>query len=180
VLPGRADPDVFDVPSQVLALAFTLYRVSDYWAYPVPASCSRSGSFLEFFLEGQPVSLREADQGTIGWDLPVTLFLHSSESGAGCGSTGRYWTGAAGAHLKRTNKDRVDETYIRIKGEDRYRYRAVDSTGQTIEFLLTPKRDQAAINPFRLRAEATGNRGGPHDSEGARILEFSQRYPQKQ
>src|SRR5262245_8689744 len=34
------------------------------------------------------------------------------------------------AHLKRTNKSyRVDETYIRIKGQDRYLYRAVDSTG---------------------------------------------------
>ena len=35
------------------------------------------------------------------------------------------------AHLKRTNKSyRVDETYIRIKGRDRYLYRAVDSTGR--------------------------------------------------
>src|ERR1051326_284140 len=39
-------------------------------------------------------------------------------------------------HLKPTNKSyRVDETYIKIKGEDRYLYRAVDSTGQTIDFL---------------------------------------------
>jgi IS6 family transposase len=45
----------------------------------------------------------------------------------------------ASIHLKRTNKSyRVDETYIRIKGQDRYLYRAVDSTGQTIDFLLTP------------------------------------------
>jgi transposase-like protein len=42
------------------------------------------------------------------------------------------------AHRKRTNKSyRVDETYIRIKGQDRYLYRAVDSAGQTIDFLLT-------------------------------------------
>jgi DDE domain len=33
------------------------------------------------------------------------------------------------AHLRRNNKSyRVDETYIRIKGQDRYLYRAVDST----------------------------------------------------
>ena len=142
------------------------------------------------------------------------------------------------AHLKRTNKSyRVDETYIRIKGQDRYLYRAVDSTGQTIDFLLAAKRDAAAAKRFfrkmlldpanpqprvinvdknraypaaveelkvegslrrrcRLRqskylhnvveqdhrvskkrvwtpivldglADVTGNRGGPHDSEGA-------------
>jgi transposase-like protein len=53
------------------------------------------------------------------------------------------------AHLKRTNKSyRVDETYIRIKGQDRYLYRAVDSTGQTIDFLLTAKREAGASKRF--------------------------------
>src|SRR5215469_5659404 len=48
-------------------------------------------------------------------------------------------------HLKPTNKSyRTDETYIKVKGEDKYLYRAVDSTGQTIDFLLTAKRDAAA------------------------------------
>ena len=52
-------------------------------------------------------------------------------------------------HLKATNKSyRVDETYIRIKGQDRYLYRALDSTGQTIDFLLTAKRDAAAAKRF--------------------------------
>ena len=51
--------------------------------------------------------------------------------------------------MKRTNKSyRVDETYIRIKGQDRYLYRAVDSTGQTIDFLLAAKRDAAAAKRF--------------------------------
>src|SRR5262250_3474339 len=63
------------------------------------------------------------------------------------------------AHLKPTNKSyRVDETYIRIKGQDRYLYRAVDSTGQTIDFLLTAKRDAAAAKRFLVKAiEASGN-----------------------
>lgn len=53
------------------------------------------------------------------------------------------------AHLKRTNKSyRVDETYIKVKGQDKYLYRAVDSTGQTIDFLLTAKRDTAAAQRF--------------------------------
>ena len=52
-------------------------------------------------------------------------------------------------HLKPTNKSyRTDETYIKVKGEDKYLYRAVDSTGQTIEFLLTAKRDAAAAKRF--------------------------------
>jgi len=36
----------------------------------------------------------------------------------------------------------MDETYIRVKGEWRYWYRAVDKTGQTIDFLLTAERDE--------------------------------------
>ena len=35
-------------------------------------------------------------------------------------------------------------TYINVKGRDRFLYRAVDSTGQTIDFLLTDRRDAAA------------------------------------
>jgi IS6 family transposase len=52
-------------------------------------------------------------------------------------------------YLKRTNKSyRVDETYIKVKGQEKYLYRAVDSTGQTIDFLLTARRDAAAAKRF--------------------------------
>jgi transposase-like protein len=41
-------------------------------------------------------------------------------------------------HLKLTNDSwRVDETYIKVKGENRYLYRAVDSNGNTLDFLGT-------------------------------------------
>ena len=62
-------------------------------------------------------------------------------------------------YLKPTNKSyRIDETYIKVKGEDKYLYRALDSTGQTIEFLLAAKRDTAAARRFLLRViEASGN-----------------------
>jgi transposase-like protein len=62
-------------------------------------------------------------------------------------------------HLKPTNKSyRIDETYIKVKGEDKYLYRALDSTGQTIDFLLTAKRDTAAAKHFLRKAiEASGN-----------------------
>ena len=63
-------------------------------------------------------------------------------------------------HLKPTNKSyRTDETYIKVKGEDKYLYRAVDSTGQTIDFLLTAKRDAAAAKRFFRKAlSSPGNR----------------------
>jgi transposase, IS6 family len=52
-------------------------------------------------------------------------------------------------HLKTTEKSyRVDETYIKVKGQEKYLYRAVDSSGQTIDFLLTAKRDAGAAKRF--------------------------------
>ena len=47
---------------------------------------------------------------------------------------------------------RMDETYIRVKGEWRYRSRAVDKTGQTIDFLLTEHWDQEAALRFLTQA----------------------------
>jgi len=45
-----------------------------------------------------------------------------------------------------------------VKGEDKFLYRAVDSTGQTIDFLLTAKRDAAAAKRFFQKAlSASGN-----------------------
>jgi transposase-like protein len=38
-------------------------------------------------------------------------------------------------HLKPTNDSwRIDETYIKVKGEDKYLYWAVDSEGSTLDF----------------------------------------------
>src|SRR5881296_2935810 len=47
---------------------------------------------------------------------------------------------------------RMDETYIKIKGEWQYLYRAVDKQGQTIDFLLTEQRDQEAALRFLKKA----------------------------
>jgi len=52
-------------------------------------------------------------------------------------------------HLRMTNGSwQGDETYIRLKGEGVYLYRAVDAKGQTIDFLLSPKRDAAAARCY--------------------------------
>jgi putative transposase len=47
---------------------------------------------------------------------------------------------------------RMDETYIRVKGQWTYLYRAVDKTGQTIDFLLTTQRDERAATRFLTKA----------------------------
>jgi transposase, IS6 family len=59
-------------------------------------------------------------------------------------------------HLKPTNKSwRCDETYIKVKGRWYYLYRAIDSTGATIDFLLSAKRDaNAAKRRFRKALNA--------------------------
>ena len=56
-------------------------------------------------------------------------------------------------HLKPTNKSwRVDETYVRVQGRWCYLYRAIDSTGATIDFLLSALRDAAAAKRLFRKA----------------------------
>lgn len=43
---------------------------------------------------------------------------------------------------------RIDETYVKICGEWRYLYRAIDKHGAPVDFLLTAKRDLAAAKRF--------------------------------
>ena len=53
------------------------------------------------------------------------------------------------AEMRRpTGSWRVDETYIRVAGQWAYLYRAIDSAGNTIDFLLSPKRDVVAAKAF--------------------------------
>ena len=56
-------------------------------------------------------------------------------------------------HLKPTNKSwRVDETYVRVKGRWCYLYRAIDSTGATINFVLSGLRDAATAKRLFRKA----------------------------
>jgi putative transposase len=50
---------------------------------------------------------------------------------------------------------RMDETYVKIKGQWAYLYRAADKEGHTIDFLLTSQRDQAAAEAFLRKAIGT-------------------------
>ena len=47
---------------------------------------------------------------------------------------------------------RMNETYIKVAGQWKYLYRAVDSCGDTVDFLLTARRDKAAARRFLERA----------------------------
>ena len=68
--------------------------------------------------------------------------------------------------LKPTNRSwRVDETYVRVKGRWTYLYRAVDSTGATIDFLLAVRRDAAAAKRFFQNARGYRFRQRPRLSE---------------
>ena len=49
---------------------------------------------------------------------------------------------------------RMDETYIKIKGEWFYYYRAVDKFGDVIDYYLSPTRDEAAAKAFLNKAIA--------------------------
>jgi putative transposase len=47
---------------------------------------------------------------------------------------------------------RMDETYVKVNGQDRYLYRAVDKNGDTVDFLLTARRDCRAARRFLEKA----------------------------
>ena len=64
---------------------------------------------------------------------------------------------------------RMDETYLKVKGEDVYLYRAVDTEGNTVDFMVSRKRDKAAALAFFKKA--IGSSGLPEkvtiDKSGA-------------
>lgn len=69
------------------------------------------------------------------------------------------------------NSWRMDETYIKVKGRWTYLYRAVDRDGQTLDFMLSERRDLAAARRFFKRA--IGSNGVPDrvviDKSGANL-----------
>ena len=65
-------------------------------------------------------------------------------------------------HLRPTNDSwRVDETYIKVKGEWKYLYRAVDLAGNTIDFMLSAKRNRKAVKRFVKKALSSNHNQMP-------------------
>jgi putative transposase len=66
----------------------------------------------------------------------------------------------------------MDETYIQVKGHWVYLYRAVDKLGDTVDFMLSEKRDEAAATAFFK--QAIDNNGFPKkvlmDKSGANYV----------
>jgi transposase-like protein len=51
-----------------------------------------------------------------------------------------------------TRKWHVDETYIKVRGQWKYLYRAIDSNGDTVEFWSSERRDLTAAKRFLRKA----------------------------
>jgi putative transposase len=78
----------------------------------------------------------------------------------------------------------MDETYIKVKGEWMFLYRAVDKQGSTVDFLLTKRRNKFGAHKFLLKA--IGNNGCPKviniDKSGVNkeaIRTYNKRYLKK-
>jgi putative transposase len=106
-----------------------LMGVRWYVAYPL------SYRHVEELMEerGVPVDHATIQRWVVKYSPPLEEAFHRRKR-----PVGRSW--------------RMDETYIRVKGEWRYLYRAVDKTGQTIDFLLTEHRDTEAALRFLTQA----------------------------
>jgi IS6 family transposase len=66
-------------------------------------------------------------------------------------------------HLKQTNASyRTDETYVKIKGIWHYLYRAVDSKGYTLDWMLSAQRDRKAAKKFFKKVLRNQHCKAPH------------------
>jgi DDE domain len=78
--------------------------------------------------------------------------------------------------LKPTNGSwRTDETYVRVAGRWTYLYRVVDSTGATIDFLLSKTRDLTAARNFFQKALASPGHITVHHANAIASAKYSRK-----
>lgn len=106
-----------------------LWGIRWYVAYPI------SYRQLEEMMQERGVTVDHSSLNR--WVLKYTQLLNQAFRQCKR-SVGRSW--------------RMDETYISVKGQWKYLYRAVDKAGHTVDFLLTAKRDRRAAAPFLRKA----------------------------
>ena len=125
-----------------------LYAVYFYVRFPV------SYRDLEEIMAERGVDL---DHATLNRWVEKYAGMIAKEAHRRKAPTGRSW--------------RMDETYVKVKGEWTYLYRAIDKQGNTLDFMLSERRDEAAATAFFLKA--IGNNGWPDkvviDKSGANI-----------
>ena len=74
---------------------------------------------------------------------------------------------------------RIDETYVRIRGEWRYLYRAIDKHGEAVDFLLTAKRDLDAAKRFFRKMLKDGPLLSPRPDRHGRRRHLPRRHPRQ-
>ena len=73
-------------------------------------------------------------------------------------------------HLRPTNDSwRVDETHVKVKGKWKYFYRAVDSNGDTTDFMLSAKLNRKAAKRFFKKALSSNHNQIPREITVGRI-----------
>ncbi len=133
---GSGSPTVIDFKGSHFEREIVLWGVRWYVAYPI------SDRQLEEMMEERGV---EVDHSTLSrWVLKYVPLLEQ-----------------AFRMLKRRvgGSWRMDETDVRTRGQWKYLYRAIDKAGNTVDFLLTAKRDRKAA--LRFLCKATGQHGTP-------------------
>ena len=79
---------------------------------------------------------------------------------------------AAIALVRPHRLDNADGIYVRVGGQWRYLYRAVDGTGQTVDFLLSAKRDKKAAERFFRQALGRENTRDPREVVTDRLKSY--------
>jgi DDE domain len=69
----------------------------------------------------------------------------------------------------------LDETYIKVRGRWKYLFRAVDSSGATIDFFLSERRDREAARQFLQRALNHPDNPPPHVEYGCNVARKAHR-----